>query len=109
VQALLGSALVALGTVGFFYNGDFTSNERVHDDVLGVFSVNGWENTLHIATGALALASRRWAVALALLYMALAIWGFAVGSGHSVLGILPVNTADNLLHLGIGLVAVGAR
>ena len=107
-QALLGSGLVALGVAGFFCNGDFTSNERVRDDLLGVFRVNGWENTLYVVTGAVALAltSRACGVALGVLYIALAIWGFLLGSGHSVLGILPVNTANNLLHLGIGLAAL---
>ena len=107
-QALLGSALMALGVAGFFYNGDFTSNARAHDDVLGLFRVNGWENTLYIATGALLLTSRSWAIPFAALYVALAIWGFVLGSGHSILSILPVNTAANVLHLGLALAALAA-
>lgn len=107
-QALLGSALVALGVMGFFYNGDFTSDRTVHDDVIGLFRVNGWENALYVATGALLLTSRSWAIALAALYVALAIWGFVLGSGHSILGVLPVNAATSVLHLGIGVAAAAA-
>jgi hypothetical protein len=108
VQALVGSGLVALGIAGYFYNGDFTSNEAVHDDLLGIFPVNGWENALYVASGALLLASRSLAIPVAALYLALAIWGFLLGSGESILSIVPVNTADDILHLGIGLTALTA-
>ncbi len=30
--------LVARESLGFFYNGTFTSNEAVHDDMLGAFA-----------------------------------------------------------------------
>jgi hypothetical protein len=105
-----GILLVALGIGGFFYNGDFTSNEAVHDDMLGVLAVNGWTNTLHIATGVTALAwpSRACAALLGALYVGLAAWGFALGSGQSILGIVVVNTADDVLHLAIGVAGLVA-
>ena len=37
-----------------------------------------------------------------------AIWGFIIGSGDSILGIVPVNTADNVLHLILGLAGLAA-
>ena len=37
-----------------------------------------------------------------------AVWGFALGSGDSILGIVPVNTEDNILHLLIGVAGLGA-
>ena len=105
-----GVLLVGLGIVGFFYNGTFTSNEAVHDDVFGVLTVNGWTNTLHIATGVTALAwpTRACAIVLGGLYVALAVWGFALGSGESILGIVAVNTADDVLHLAIGVAGLAA-
>ena len=107
-----GVLLVALGTLGFFYNGTFTSNDGVHDDMLGVLSVNGWVNTLHLAAGALALAARPsarvCALGLGVLFAALGIWGLALGEGSSVLGFLPLNTADDVLYLAIGVAGVGA-
>lgn len=115
---VVGFVLVAAGVLGFFYNGHFGSGSDVFGSdttvkVWGVLAVNGWHNVLHIATGALGLlaagyAARAYALALGLLYVAIAIWGFIVGSGGSILAIVPVNTADNLLHLIIGLLGIAA-
>ena len=68
---------------------------------------------LHILSGALGLlvagyASRQYALWLGALYLALALWGFAIGSGESILGFLPVDTGDNLLHLVLGALGVAA-
>jgi uncharacterized protein DUF4383 len=115
---LVGGTLVIAGLIGFFYNGHFGSGsdvfgaDRSHD-VLGILAVNGWHNLFHIATGALGLfaagyAARQYALGFGLLYVVLAIWGFILGSGHNLLGIIPVNTEDNLLHLAIGLLGLGA-
>lgn len=108
----LGAALVVAGIVGFFYSASFGSPGEV-DEALGIFAVNGWANVLHILTGALGLlmagyASRQYALGLGALYLAVALWGFAIGSGGSMLGVLPVNTADNILHLALGALGVGA-
>jgi vacuolar-type H+-ATPase subunit I/STV1 len=110
---VLGVLLVAAGIVGFFYNGTFTSNERVHDDLLGAFSVNGWSNTLHILLGiwGLAVASswssaRNYGYAAGLLLVALGVWGFILGAGQSILSIVPVNPAVDWARLVLGLIAV---
>ncbi len=109
---LVGGLLVLAGIVGFFYSASFGGPGEV-DDVLGVFSVNAWHNVFHIATGAIGLlvagfAARRYALWLGILYLGVAAWGFALGSGESILGFLPVNTADDFLHLALGLLGVGA-
>jgi Domain of unknown function (DUF4383) len=106
----VGAALVVFGIVGFFYSASFGSPGEV-DDVFGVFAVNGWDNVLHIVTGAIGLiaadyASRRYSLWMGAFYLALAFWGFVLGSGGSVLGFLPVDTGDNLLHLAIGALGV---
>ncbi len=105
-----GGALVVLGIVGFFYSASFGSPGEV-DELLGVFAVNGWDNVLHILSGALGLiaadyASRRYSLWIGIFYAVLGFWGFAIGSGESILGVLPVNTADNLLHLGLGALGI---
>jgi NAD/NADP transhydrogenase beta subunit len=86
----------------------------VHD-VLGVLSVNGWHNVVHLLTGLLGLAvarsysgSRAYAIGFGVLYTAVAIWGFVIGDGASILGFLPVNSEDNVLHLLIALAGIGA-
>ncbi len=109
---LVGAALVVGGIVGFFYSASFGGPGKV-DDVFGVLSVNGWHNVFHVATGAIGLlvagyAARQYALWLGTLYIVIAIWGFAIGSGDSILGFLPVNTGDDFLHLVLGLLGVAA-
>jgi hypothetical protein len=116
VYALLfGAVLTIAGIVGFFYNSDFTSNKAVHDAVFGIFAVNGWTNGLHILTGVLGLvaassygASRSYAFGFGFVYIVVAIWGFIIGSGDSILSIIPVNTEDSVLHLLIGITGIAA-
>jgi vacuolar-type H+-ATPase subunit I/STV1 len=110
---LLGVLLVAAGIAGFFYNGTFTSNERIHDDLLGAFSVNGWSNTLHILLGiwGLAVASswssaRNFGYAAGLLLVALGAWGLILGTGQSILSIVPANSAIDFARLVLGVIAV---
>jgi hypothetical protein len=105
---VVGAVLVAAGVLGFFYESAFTSNASVRDSVLGVFDVNGWHNIVHLATGLVALAmartlAREFALGFGVVYLAVAIWGFIVGDGGSILSIIPVNTEDNILHLVLSL------
>jgi hypothetical protein len=39
----------------------------------------------------------------------MASWGFAIGGDGSIVTVVPVSTADNVLHLAIGLVGLQAR
>jgi hypothetical protein len=107
---------VLAGIIGFFYNAEFTSDESVRDAVFGVLDVNGWHNVVHILTGAIGLlaygagvyAARTYAMALGIVYLIVAAWGFMVGDGDSILSIIPVNTEDNVLHLLLGVGGVWA-
>lgn len=107
--------LAVAGIVGFFYSSDFGSPGDV-ETVLGLLDVNGWLNTVHILAGASALiafsaglyAQRQCALALGAFYILLSIWGFIVGSGDSILGVIPVSTPDNVLHAVIGFAGLGA-
>jgi Domain of unknown function (DUF4383) len=113
---VVGATLVLAGIVGFFYNSEFTSEKSVRDAVFGVLDVNGWHNVVHILTGVLGLlafgagayAARTYAMTLGGVYVAVAVWGFVVGNGDSILSIIPVNTEDNILHLLLGVAGVGA-
>jgi uncharacterized protein DUF4383 len=113
---VVGLVLVLAGIVGFFYESSFTSDSSVRDGVLGMLDVNGWHNVVHIATGALGLvafasgvsAARTYAFAIGAVYVIVAVWGFAIGDGQSILGIIPINTEDSVLHLLIGLTGIGA-
>lgn len=110
---VFGVLLVAIGVAGFFYNGTFTSNEHIHDDMFGLFAVNGWGNTLHVLLGIWGLAAsgswsgaRIFAYAAGLFLVGIAVWGFILGAGQSILSIVPVNTADDVAHLALGILAM---
>jgi hypothetical protein len=109
---LVGGALVVAGIIGFFYSASFGSPGEV-DDVFGILAVNAWHNIVHILTGAIGLlvagyAARQYALGLGAVYIVIAIWGFIIGSGDSILGFIPVNTEDNFLHLILGVLGIGA-
>lgn len=112
---VFGALLTVLGIIGFFYNSDFTSAAHDRGEVFGVFAVNGWHNLLHILTGVVGLSAassfasaRPYALAVGAVYLAIGVWGFTLGNGHSILSIFPVNTADNVLHLIIGITGIAA-
>lgn len=112
---IFGAVLVAAGILGFFYNAEFTSDKSERDAVLGILDVNGWHNVVHIATGLLGLmaasswsSARTYAFGLGAVYILVAVWGFIVGDGDSILSIIPVNTEDNILHLLIGVAGLAA-
>jgi len=116
---LVGLTLLAGGVLGFFYSASFATGDAIEREaVLGIFDVNAWHNIVHIATGALALVvagsyspSRAFALALGVVYLLVTAIGFAVGDGEAIVGLVPVNTEDNVLHLLIavsGLLAYAA-
>lgn len=112
---LIGATLLVAGILGFFYSASFGSPGNV-DAVLGILDVNGWHNLVHIASGILGLlafaagpaASRTYALAFGAVYIVVAIWGFVIGSGEAILGLIPINTEDNVLHVVLGVLGIGA-
>lgn len=109
---LVGGVLVIAGIIGFFYSASFGSPGTV-DEVFGLLAVNAWHNVVHILTGAVGLlvagyAARQYALWLGIVYIVVAIWGFVIGDGDSILGFLPVNTEDNVLHLILGILGIAA-
>ena len=109
---LFGGTLLAVGLIGFLANASFVTGRELEDDpLLGIFDVNGWHNVVHVLSGAflLALSKKRAtaktaALAFGLVYGLVTVIGFIDGS--DVLAIIPVNTADNLLHLAISSAAI---
>ena len=109
---LIGGTLLVAGIIGFFYSSDFGSPGEV-DSVFGILDVNGWHNVVHVVTGGLGLlalgyAARAYAGGLGLVYVVVAIWGFVIGNHESILGFIPVNTEDNVLHAILGIAGLGA-
>ena len=114
---LVGTGLLLGGLVGFLYEASFaTGDDAPREAALGLLDVNGWHNSVHLASGALGLAlagswsgGRAYALGLGLAYAPVTLLGFLAGDGGTLLGLLPVNTEDNLLHLFLAVsgVAVG--
>ena len=119
----LGLALIAAGALGFTVNSTFDEaslafdfeGDPVSGDLFLGLEVNGWHNVVHIASGAFLVLgglSRDRApgvlIAFGVLYAAVTVIGFI--DERNILGILPVNTADNFLHAAFAVLglAIGA-
>jgi hypothetical protein len=113
---VIGLTLVAAGIAGFFYDASFSTGDDIERDaVLGILDVNGWQNILHVASGAIGLfvagsyrGARAYALGLGVVYLLVTLLGFSAGDGEEILNLIPVNTEDNLLHLLIGIAGIGA-
>ena len=113
---VIGLTLVVAGIVGFFYNASFdTGDDLPRDAMIGILDVNGWLNVVHIVTGVIGLAlagsydgARLFAIAAGAVYILVAVAGFITGNGGELVGLIPVNSEDNFLHLLIGIAGLGA-
>lgn len=97
----IGVVILAVGLIGFV-------PPLVPDGkVLGIFLVDPFHNIVHILTGALAIfaskssesAARTYFKVFGVVYALVTVLGFTTGNG--LLGLIPVNGADNFLHLAI--------
>ncbi|MGH2941477.1 MAG: DUF4383 domain-containing protein [Solirubrobacteraceae bacterium] len=113
---VLGAVLVVVGIVGFLVEPSFAVGDSAQRGTLILFDINGWHNVVHLLSGAVGLAlastaakARLFCVGYGAVYVLVTILGFAVGDGGLLLSIIPINTADNLLHLAIAVtgIAVG--
>ncbi len=106
-----GATLLLIGIVGFAVNSSFATGTSLTGDELIVFEVNGWHNLVHVASGLVGLAlwrnpvtARSFALGFGLVYGLVTLLGFI--DGNDVLGLLPVNAADNVLHLAISAAGI---
>jgi hypothetical protein len=119
--AAVGAVFLLVGILGFVpgITADLDSMEFAgHESdakLLGIFEVSVLHNLVHLLFGIAGLAmARRWATARTYLigggsiYLVLWIYGLVVDKGSDA-NFVPVNTADDWLHLvlGLGMVAVG--
>jgi hypothetical protein len=120
---LVGVSLLLAGALGFLADASFDTGAGADGDRLGNangglqgdgflgFEVNAWHNIVHLLSGLVLLAAFRRrgpakAVALGfgVVYGLVAIIGLIDGS--DVLGIIPVNGADNLLHVALSALGI---
>ena len=111
LSILFGTAFLAVGLLGFI------DNPIVGDSPDAIFHADTLHNGVHIGSGVLFLligitASRGASMFMVLfgtVYLLLGILGLMdMGSGGTgkVLGILHVNSADNFLHIGLGILII---
>jgi hypothetical protein len=111
---IFGATLLLVGVIGFFADAGFDVGSGIDGDkLLGIFEVSGIHNLIHIASGALLLAvapkasiARLGALGFGVVYLLVTVIGFI--QGDNVLGIIPVNSADNFLHVAISGLAIVA-
>src|SRR5215208_7775549 len=106
---IVGATLLLVGVLGFLAESKFDtsiggdSGSLDGEDFL-IFEVNGWHNIVHIASGAFLLLmssrharARTGALVFGAIYGLVAVIGLI--DGHDVLGIIPIDPADNVLHV----------
>lgn len=82
--------------------------------LLGLFNVSVLHNIVHLAFGVAGMAlartfsgARGFLIGGGIIYIVLWVYGLAMGGYHSAANFIPVNNADNWLHLGLGVVMLG--
>lgn len=106
-----GAVFVLIGVLGFVPAFTTTNSEGM-DLLLGVFMVGAVHNVIHLLSGVAALAAGKSTEAYAQLYFKVfgVVYAIVTLVGFvqkdTVLGLIHVNLADNLLHLAIAAVAL---
>jgi hypothetical protein len=110
---LAGAALLLAGLFGWIADATFdtaTGDALQGDSFLG-FEVNGWHNLVHLLSGLVLLAAfakrkraKTVALAFGLVYGLVTLIGLI--DGNDIFGLLPINPADNILHLALAAAGV---
>ena len=118
---LVGVVFLAVGVLGFIpgitsnYSDLSFAGHNSEAKLLGIFQVSILHNIVHLLFGVAGVALARslsgaktYLVGGGVVYLALFVYGLVVDQGSSA-NFVPVNNADNVLHLGlgIGMIALG--
>jgi hypothetical protein len=109
LATIIGVIFIAVGILGFIDNPIVGTSEKA------IFHADKLHNIVHIASGVLFLlfsmgsasAARSFMILFGIIYLALGVIGlvnFGTSGMGKIFGILHVNGADNLLHVGLGVV-----
>ena len=119
--AAVGTVFLLVGILGFVpgittdYDTMKFGGHESEAELLGIFQVSILHNIVHLLFGAAGLALARsvkgaqaFLIGGGLVYLVLFIYGLAIDH-HSSANFVPLNDADNWLHLvlGIGMIALG--
>jgi hypothetical protein len=115
----VGIVFLLVGVLGFIPGitsnyGDMSFASHMSDaKLLGLFQVSVLHNIVHLLFGVAGLAlarsvrgARQYLVVGGIIYLVLFVYGLIVGA-NSMANFVPVNTADDILHLVLGLGMIG--
>ncbi|MBN9741883.1 DUF4383 domain-containing protein [Amycolatopsis sp. A1MSW2902] len=118
VAAGVGAVFLLVGILGFIpgvtTHYDQLTGAGHHSGalLLGLFSVSILHNVVHLAFGVAGLAlartpagAKNFLVVGGVVYLALWVYGLVIDHGSSA-NFIPVNTADNWLHLGLAVAMI---
>jgi hypothetical protein len=117
---LVGLVFLLVGVLGFI-PGVTTNYDELkfagHDSVaqlLGIFDVSILHNVIHLVLGLAGLAlartmvgARQYLIGGGVIYLAIFVYGLIWGADEGGANFVPMNWADNILHLALGLGMVG--
>jgi Domain of unknown function (DUF4383) len=116
---LVGAVFLLVGVLGFVpgitTNYDMLSFAGHHSGakLLGIFDISVLHNIVHLAFGVAGLAlartfsgARGFLIGSGLIYLVLSIYGLLI-EADSAANFIPVNAADNWLHLGLAIGMLG--
>ena len=108
---LAGLSLLLAGIFGFLSDSSFDTGDGVQGDLFLGFEVNAIHNLIHLASGLVLLAAspkrasaRAVAIGFGLVYGLVAVIGLV--DGEDFLGLIPINPADNLLHVALAALGI---
>jgi hypothetical protein len=108
---LAGLALLLAGIFGFIADASFDTGDDLQGGSFIGFEVNAIHNLIHLASGLVLLAASRRrglarsvAIGFGLVYGLVAVIGLIDGS--DVLGLIPINSADNVLHVALAALGI---
>jgi hypothetical protein len=116
---VVAATFLLVGVLGFIPGitqdlGDITfAGHESEAELLGIFQVSILHNIVHLLFGVIGLAAARagrtavlYLLAGGAVYLVLAAYGALVGHDHDA-NFVPVNSADDWLHLGLGVGMIG--
>lgn len=110
---LAGLVLLVAGVLGFLADSSFGTADDLGRGTLVLFDVNGWHNVVHLLSGIVLLAAantrptaKTVAIGFGFVYGIVFLIGLI--QGDEVLGIIPVNGADHVLHFLLASAGVAA-
>jgi Domain of unknown function (DUF4383) len=120
VALVVGAVFLLVGVLGFIpgITSDYSqlglAGHESHAALLGIFQISILHNLVHVLFGVVGVLMARTAamaksylVVGGIIYLLLGVYGLLIGEAVAA-NFVPVNLADDVLHLALGVVMTGA-